>query len=145
MPYKTDHLADIKARKVTKTNVIGLRKAINANERRVRGYSTGATCPKTTAAEVAELEAALRKFKPRVVGPLHETGLKLLSSPRYKKRLASVAKIIAHLESFHLIGFDRIGDHGLNVTPLYEARGAGKAFTFRNIPWQAGGNGPQLV
>jgi hypothetical protein len=142
----TNHLDAIKAGEVTKTNVIGIRKAINTAWRRSRGYSVSTTAPKLTDEEVAEIEAALVKHQPKVAGDLHASGLKLLTSPRYKKRLAGISSILDTLESFHLIGFDRIGRNGCNSVPVYKARNAmGDAFTFRNIPWQSGGDGPEVI
>ena len=139
------HLDDIKAGTVTKTNVIGIRKAINADERRARGYSVSSTCAKLSSSDVAALERALADHEPRVTGELHDSGLKLLRSPRYRKRLESVADIIEHLDSFHLVAFDRIGQAGLYSVPVYRARGAGRSFLFRNIAWQSGGDGPEIV
>lgn len=140
-----DHMAAIKSGEVTKSNVIGLRKAINANARREQRLSTSSTCPKLTGEQVEALEAALLKHKPRVVGELHDSGLKLLRSPRYKKRLADVRPIIDSLQSFHLVSFDRTGDHGLQSHPVYMARGKAGSFLFRNIPWQSHGNGPEVI
>lgn len=144
MKHTSDHMAAIQSGQITKTNVIGLRKILNANARRVRGYSVSSTCPKYTPAEVEALERALARRKPRVVGRLHETGLKLLQSKRYRKRLAPVAAIVAKLDSFRLVGFDMI-DHDMHAIPIYEARAGRKAFVFRNVPWQAGGNGPEII
>lgn len=144
--HTTDHLAAIKAGTVTKTNVIGLRKAINADERRQRGFSVGSTCPKWTSDEVSDMEMALEQYEPRVIGELHASGLTRLRSPRYRKRLESVRDIIDNLKSFHLVSFDRIGDHGMQAIPVYRARACnGKSFFFRNVPWQSGGNGPEVL
>lgn len=144
MKYR-HHMAAIKAGTVTKSNVIGIRKAINADERRLRCYATSSTCPRITHAEIVALESALERHKPLVAGALHETGLKLLRSPRYRKRLASVASIVAKLDSFRLVSFDRIGNSGMHAVPVYKACAGRKSFMFRNVPWQAGGNGPEIL
>lgn len=140
-----DHLKDIRAGKVTKTNVIGIRKALNADARRAMGLSVSSVAPKLRGRDLAAVERALTLHKPRVTGALHDSGLKLLRSPRYRKRLAGVRDVIDSLESFHLVGYDRIGDHGLNSVPLYMARGNGRSFVFRNVPWQSHGNGPEII
>jgi len=139
------HLATIRGGTVTKSNVIGIRKAFNAFERHSCGYSNSRTAPRMSAVEVTAVEQALAELEPRVIGELHDSGLKLLRSARYRKRLAPVADIVANLESFHLIAFDRIGAQGLHTVPVYRARGAGRSFLFRNIAWQSGGNGPELL
>lgn len=141
-----DHLAAIHSGEVTRTTVIGLRKAINADARRSMGLSVSSVAPKLKGRELNLIEHALREQRPRVVGQLHDTGLKLLRSPRYKKRLARVRDIVDNLTSFHLVAFDRIGRHDLNCVPVFEARGGeGRAFIFRNIPWQSGGEGPEVL
>lgn len=145
MKHTTDHMAAIKAGVVTRTNVIGLRKIINADARRRYDLDVSPTCPKYTHAEVEALESALAKHEPRVTGALHDTGVKLLQSPRYRKRLADVAHIVAKLDSFRLVSFDRIGNHGLQSIPVYRACAGRKSFLFRNIPWQSGGNGPEVM
>ena len=81
------HLAAVKSGEITKSNVIGIRKAMNAYERKASRYSTSCTCPNWTAAQIAEIERALDLHRPLVTGGLHETGLALLRSPRYRKRL----------------------------------------------------------
>ena len=140
------HMGAILADAVTKSNVIGLRKALNAQWRKDRGYSVSRTSPKVAAWEVAELEEALASRKPRVVGELHASGVKLLQSKRYRKRLAPVADIIANLDHFRLVGFEETGNHGGGNVPLYQAVASdGRNFTFRNVPWQSGGDGPELI
>lgn len=141
-----NHIADIKAGTVTKTNVIGIRKALNADARRVNHPSMrSCTDPKISHKALGAIIDALATRKPIVTGELHESGLKLLRSKRYAKRLAPVADIIADLESFRLIGFDDHGSHGQRYAPIYRATGAGKYFDFWNIPWQSGGDGPEIL
>ncbi len=137
------HIEAIKSGVVTKTNVIGIRKAINANERREYGYSVGSTAPNVTPSEIDQAYGLLATVKPRVTGELHDTGLKLLRSPRYAKRLSPYRSIIDDITSFHLVGYEQ--DDG-NTSPRYAARDSkGREFEFVNVPWQSGGNGPQIV
>lgn len=145
MKHTTDHLADITSGTVTKRNVIGLRKIVNADARRQRGYSVSSTCPKYTHDEVVALERALAKHEPHVTGELHASGIKLLQSPRYRKKLKDVASIVAKLDSFRLVSFYRHGHSDLNSVPVYRACAGRKSFLFYNIPWQSGGNGPEVL
>lgn len=138
------HLDAIQAGAVDASNVIGIRKALNADARRRRNYSTSQTAPKLTGAECDAIESALREHEPRVVGALHDTGLKLLQSRRYRTRLAPVAEIVAALDAFRLVRFDEL-DSGFHRVPVYRACAGARSFLFRNIPWQSGGNGPELV
>lgn len=140
------HKTAILAGEVSKTNVIGLRKHLNAYERKANGWSTSQTAPEMTFEDCEWLFAALADAKPRVVGELHDTGKALLQGKRYRKQLASVADIVADLSHFTLVGFDAIGGRGDTYTPVYRAHDTqGRSFPFRNIPWQSGGNGPEIL
>jgi len=138
------HLDAIVSGRVDKTNVIGMRKAINLAERKSGGWSVPKHAP--TLAQTFVLEEALAVHEPTVMGELHDTGLALLRSRRYAKRLAPVADIIhgSHV-AFRLVRYDRIGRHDEYAVPVYRCVGFGKSFLFRNIPWQSGGNGPEIL
>lgn len=136
------HLAAIQSGEVTKTNVIGIRKALNANARRDRGLSVSSTAPNMSDDDCDDIIQALGKHSPRVVGPLHDSGLKLLQSKRYAKRLEPVRDVIDGLESFRLVDFR--WHKPMECVPVYRACGAGRWFEFCNIPWQSGGDGPEL-
>jgi hypothetical protein len=140
-----DHLAAIKSGTVNKSNVIGLRMAINANARRYRRLSAGRTAPKLSDYDLAVLEEAVTDIEPRVDSTLHDSGLKLLRDPRYKRRLTHVADIVGAIESFRLVGFMRYGEWDLSCTPAYKACAPCGSFTFINIPWQSGGDGPEVL
>lgn len=60
------HLDAIKSGAITKTNIIGLRKAFNANARLSRGYSLGVTSPRVTIDDIGELRRAITMHEPRV-------------------------------------------------------------------------------
>ncbi len=143
---RNPHLMAIQAGEVTATNVIGIRKALNAEARREAGYSVSRTAPKLSGRELAEIESELRRAPPRVIGALHASGLKLLTDRRYHKRLQPVQAIIDDLAAFRLIGFDRLGRYEEYAVPIYRAETAdGRSFDFRNTPWQSGGNGPEVL
>jgi hypothetical protein len=61
------HMAAVQSGKVEKTNIIGIRKAINAIEQ--RDESSAAMID-----AVFELECAIRKYHPTVAGALHDSG-----------------------------------------------------------------------
>lgn len=131
------HLEAINAGRVTKTNVIGIRKALNAAERRAHGYSVPSHAP--TLAQVLPLCDALEALEPRVVDPdLIASGIALLTSRRNRKRLESVQTIIDNLDHFRLVRFDQFGPYARYAIPVYMAVSqGGRAFMFRNLPWQA--------
>jgi hypothetical protein len=138
------HMAAVRTGKVDKTNIIGIRKAINAIER------DGETAAMIDA--VFKLERHRGMHRPAVVGSLHDSGLKVLRNPRYAKRWTARQQLtIANLDHFELIRFDRLGDRGRYSVPVYRVVSrSGGSFAFRNIPWQTayfGGldDGPRVV
>lgn len=142
------HLAAIQSGNVTKTNVIGLRKAINHVARLEAGLSGNRS--KATGAEVREALDALARLEPLVRGDLHESGVRLISSARWRKRFSEAERaVIASLEGFRLVRFDWIDSY--HVTPVYRACGAAGSFLFRNVPWQTAlyvadaESGPEVV
>lgn len=138
------HFDAIRAGEVTGANVRGMKMAINAYERQIRGYGTGMTAPQLSGDDMNELEHLIRFHRPRVVGKLHDTGKALLQSRRYARRLESVAHIVADLDHFKLMGFEYLDE--THVVPVYRAYDSdGNSFPFRNVPWQSGGDGPELL
>lgn len=140
------HYDAIKAGQVTKTNIIGLRKFINRMERWGNGWS-GHKLTESDANDIFDVEQSLQRVSPVVVGELHDSGLALLRSPRYKKRWDDYQRsVIDELCAFRLVRFERIGSRGQYAVPVYNAVGFnGRSFLFWNIPWQSGGNGPEIV
>jgi hypothetical protein len=137
------HMAAVTAGTVTKTNVIGMRKAINDMER--GGW------PSDMIDAQFELEEAIAQRRPVVAGELHESGLKVLRNPRYAKRWTQEQRdIIEAATAFRLVRFDRLGDRGRYSVPVFRVVSPHGWFTFRNIPWQTayyGGldDGPRVV
>lgn len=138
------HLAAIRAGTVTKTNVIGIRKALNARARHWRAKCEAAP----TESQFAELFELFDGIKPestyaRVTGELHDSGLAILQSKRYRKALESVAEIVADIQYFTLRGFDEHENQTYHA--VYRAHDSrGRSFPFKVTPWQAGGNGPEI-
>jgi len=141
------HLDAINSGTVTKTNVIGLRKALNAVEREYQGWRTSRTSPKVTGAETEAALEALQECRPIVTGELHETGLKQLQNRRYRKQLEGVADILPNIARFRLVDFEMFGRRADYAVPVYRAETEdGKSgFRFINIPWQSGGKGPEVL
>ncbi len=140
------HIEAIKAGKVTKTNVIGLRKAINAWERIDRGLSVSRAMSKVTFEDIETAGILLDSVRPLVVGELHDSGVKVLNNPRHKRALAGVKGVIENLAGFRLVGFEWVGKYQMHVTPIYEAFDTrGRTFCFINLPWQSGGKGPEVL
>lgn len=140
------HADSIRSGKIDRSNVIGLRKALNAYERRLRGYSVSRTQTIMSDAERQEFESLLASVRPSVSLQLYESGFVMLKNPRYRKQLASVADTIADLQDIKLVGFYRHNGRMLNYTPVYRACDSkGKSFAFYCVPWQSGGNGPRLI
>ena len=142
------HLAAINAGFVTKTNVIGLRKLINGMERMRDGWSVSPAMARSVDEFCAlGVEEILELRKPYVGGDLVHSGIELLRSKRYRKRLERVQPIIGHIRSFQLIRFDRIWRRGEYAVPVYRCNAWDDLdgfFDFRNIPWQSGGTGPEI-
>lgn len=140
------HLAAIRAGEIDRTNIIGLRKTLNANARKAAGFSTGATDPKATEDQIFEALALIDRNNPRVIGDLHKTGVAMLQNRRYAKQLAGFEDVIAWPDYFQLCRFDWLGRWGEYAVPVYRLVGQnGGTFKFRTIPWQSGGNGPEIV
>lgn len=144
------HRAAVCAGKVEKTNIIGIRKAINTMEQS-RENSEALTDA------IFQPECDIKFRVPVVIGALHDSGLKVLRNPRYKKRWDGYEQdVIDNLDHFELIRFDRVGPRGRYAVPVYRAVayvGIGcdeRSFAFRNIPWQTAyfsglDDGPRVV
>jgi len=143
------HLEAIKSGAITKTNIIGLRKAFNAFDRQVRGWSTGVTSPHVTADDIAEISQAIALNEPRVSRELDASGRKVLQDRRYRKHWTeSQARIIATLDHFRFVGFHEIDR--AHYVPIYKAIASGGSFNFIVIPWQTAyvmglQSGPQVI
>lgn len=143
------HLDAIKSGAITKTNIIGLRKAFNANARLSRGYSLGVTSPRVTIDDIGELRRAITMHEPRVSRELDASGRKVLQDRRYRKHWTeSQARIIATLDHFRFVGFHEIDR--AHYVPIYKAIAPGGSFNFIVIPWQTAyafglQSGPQVI
>lgn len=138
------HLDAIRAGVVTKTTVIGLRKALAADYRRAYGYTTSSVAPTASPAQIDECLEALRTLRPRVDAELHASGLALFASKRYRKQARSVLgeALDTGIVDFRLVGFDE--PFSGRFVPVYEVTaGSGHRAVYRCIPWQSGGSGPE--
>lgn len=136
-----NHLEQIKSGKVTRSNVIGIRKAYNAIE--MGGYRS-ITAPKMTSDELSEILTQLDRVRPLCKGELHDMGLKVIRNKRYKNVLPVPGDEVDH---FRLIGFEGFKSGNWKYTPEYSAhdKAGNLLFTFVNRSWQSGGNGPELT
>lgn len=153
------HKAAVTDGRIERTNVIGIRKALNEMERSRNN-------PAELIDALFDLTEAIAEHRPTVAGELHDSGLKVLRNPRYAKRWTAEQQIaIDTLDHFTLIRFDWIGPRGAHVVPVYAVWAkvppvAGvdpfppgvtyQAFAFRNIPWQSAWSlgeedGPRVV
>lgn len=141
------HLEAINRGFVTRSTVIGLRKAFNAYERNRLGWSIGATAPLWSRPDLDAVAEAIEQAQPPVAkdDPLHAGGLAVLRNPKYEKRWTPAQRqIIGDLDRFELVRMDYF-DH-VHTVPVFRAVASwGGSFLFRNIPWQSGGNGPEIV
>jgi hypothetical protein len=138
------HLTAINSGRVTRSNVIGMRNLINAAEKSADGWHIR-NAPSLE--QIDELEKAIAAVHVEVIGELHDSGLVLLRNKRHAKLWNDTERaIIEKADHFRLTGFDRIGPREIHAVPVYRLYGAGlQSFTFRNIPWQSGGNGPEIL
>lgn len=140
------HLTAVSQGAVTKTNVIGLRKALNLEARLSNGWSVRKTAKPVTEEQFDRFWALLKKHRPVVTGELHETGVKQITARRYRKQLSAYVDVLDDIQVFRLIGFKAIGRRDEHFIPIYEAvNSKGKRMPFVNIPWQSGGKGPEIV
>ena len=135
-PTLKKHLHAIKSGAITKTNVIGLRKAFN-------------TYARVTINDIVEINQAISLNEPRVSRELDASGRKVLQDRRYRKHWTeSQARIIATLDHFRFVGFHEIDR--AHYVPIYKAIASGGSFNFIVIPWQTAyvmglQSGPQVI
>lgn len=137
------HLDAIASGEVCQTNIVGMRKILNHVARLRKGYSAHRS--NATLADGRAIEKALAACSPMVVGDLHQSGLERLRAPRYAKRWNDAQRAIIRNEpNFYLVWFDWIDP--LHCVPVYCVQSpGGQSFLFRNIPWQSGGDGPEVL
>lgn len=140
------HLAAVRSCIIDKSNIIGIRRMISQSERKARGWSIGSTACVVPLDDLDTLESEIARMHPTARGELHKGGVSVLTNPRYKKRLENVRHIVDTVSRFDLLRFERIGNHGQNCVPVWRAINRdGQSFVFRHIPWQSGGNGPEIL
>lgn len=131
---------------VTATNIIGIRKALNASERASRGYSTSITAPQWSESEIDAIIRDTARYAPVVSGKLHDSGIATLQKAvkRYKGRFGTLQQaIIADIWHFRLVDWYCENSHWF---PVYRVTARnGLFFDYINVPWQSGGNGPEIV
>ncbi len=146
------HLLAIRSGTIERTNIIGIRKALNAAYREVRGYSNGLTTPRLAFEPhtLATIERQTRELRPVVTGQLHDTGQALLRDKRYRKRWNARQSAIIASPDLHFRLADWIDVARGHYVPVYEAISVDGSFEFYNIPWQSAvafglETGPQIT
>lgn len=141
------HIAAALSGRVTKSNVIGTRKALNTAARRAGGGRVAKCAPVVTTEQFDALFTALGDCRPVIEGELHDSGIKQINNRRYRKQLGAVSDLIPLITRFRLVDFYAAGRRGEYFVPVYRAETADgeSGFRFINIPWQSGGNGPEVL
>ena len=143
-PTTTKHIAAIQAGTVSNSNIIGIRKLLNAYDRHRSGYSVSCTAPAdaTDVDAVHAVEREIAKYHPRADKALHDSGAARLHDRRYNARWTDAERaVIDTLSHFTLEGFTEFNNSAI---PVWRAHGAdGQSFRFINPSWQSGGNGPE--
>lgn len=143
------HLDAIKSGAITKTNIIGLRKAFNAHARLARGYSLGITSPRVSDEDLGDLRRAITMHEPRVSRELDASGRKVLQDRRYHNRWTKgQAAVIRDIEFFRFVGFRDV-ERG-HFVPIYKAISKWGNINFIVVPWQTALalgeiSGPQII
>lgn len=97
-------------------------------------------------ADVEVVLGAIEAHQPAAVGELHKSGLAVLASKRNRRNLERVADIVPDVVMFRLVDYELDGRAGDYFVPIWRAFTAdGRFFDFHNIPWQSGGNGPEVL
>lgn len=140
------HLATIRTGAIDGSTVRGLRMLLNKHAKAVAWGGSWKQGDTMTDRDYVDLFDAISEFHPTIKGKLHETGLAVLRNKRYAKRLAPYADIInsEHLR-FELVDFSELGRNGVYHVPVFQAITLAGSFPFRNIPWQSGGKGPEVL
>jgi hypothetical protein len=139
------HLAAIESGWINRGTVTGIRKMVSASTRASMGWSVGGGQAKAPAEDVEKVLAALMDRAPLAVGELHAGGLAVLASKRNRRKLERVADIAPDVVTFRLVDYELQGRAGEYFAPIWRASTVdGRRFDFLNIPWQSGGDGPEV-
>jgi hypothetical protein len=146
-------LAELKTGKISEGRIRGLRKALNADSRRVQNLSTSSTSSKMTGPELCEILERIEKNPPLIADEKQiEKGLAFLRSKQWTpkgatRKNAPLSQFDAeyikpeNFDRFELIGFDDFGRHGnANYIPIYRVVSkTGQKFDYSAGSWQSGG------
>ena len=140
------HLAAIKSGQIDRGTLIGIRKLVSSSTRAAYGYRVGGGQAKAPLEDVESVLAAIMERKPRAVGTLHASGLAVLANKRNRRKLELVADIVPDVVMFQLVDYELRGRAGESFVPIWRASTAdGRGFDFLNVPWQSGGDGPEIL
>lgn len=131
----------------------GMAKALNAGDRRARGYSTSMTATKLSSAQLQTLLEMVQTEKPRIEPGQAAKGLAYLMdhcwTPKGKLRAScnlsgACREHLASYTHFTLEGFSDAGGNCAYYLPIYRVHGKTGSFSYTMRSWQAGGSGPEV-
>jgi hypothetical protein len=139
------HMMAIANKQIERTNIIGMRKMINASLRADQGLSNPRRSTVVPMSYIDSLYRAIYHNCPIVLGELHDSGVKLLQDRRYKSRWTPSQQFtIDRIAKFRLVDWYNVDR--FHVVPIFRVIGFdGVPFDFYNVSWQSGGNGPKVV
>ncbi len=139
------HLATVKSGTIDRGTVIGIRKLVSSSYRAAHGYGVGGGQAKAPLEDMEAILVAIMEHKPVATGELHDNGLKVLRNPRHRKALAGLEHVLTYTPTFRLVDYELRGRIGDYFVPIWRAESLLGWFDFISIPWQSGGNGPEVL
>ena len=139
------HLAAVESGQIDRGNVTGIRKLVSSSTRASMGWSVGGGQPKAPLEDVESVLSAITERQPLAKGELHDNGLKVLRNRRHRRALEEVASIAETVTGFRLVDYELRGRSGGYFVPIWRAESPAGWFDFINIPWQSGGDGPEVL
>ena len=139
------HLAAIESGQIDRGNVTGIRKLVSSSIKASRGWRVGGGQAKASLEDVESVLSAIMERKPLATGDLHDNGQKVIRNRRHRRALEGVASIADTVTGFRLVDYELRGRIGDYFVPIWRAESPAGWFDFINIPWQSGGNGPEVL
>jgi hypothetical protein len=135
------YMAALATGSVGESFVRGLKKALNASDRRECGYSVSSTAPKITASELNAILASIANNPPRIEPVQEAKGLKWLRSRKVQRELGErERRIVAEFDHFTLSDMYDAGSNSVAfMIPVYTVHATdGYSFTYYAGSWQSG-------
>jgi hypothetical protein len=137
------HLAQIQTGRIDASTLRGLRKLVSGSLRKADGWSVGGGQAVAPLGDLWKVLDAITLHKPAATGELHDSGLEVMRNKRHRSSLPDFAPDVC---GFVLVNYELQGPRKTYFVPIWRATTAdGRYFDFQNIPWQSGGNGPEVL